>query len=253
MSLLEPSYDKVHRGRILAEGIKVTKKPRNHYMFIKLDGHVITELLCVQPLVPLRLRYHGHFQEMMRYDDRYMVHIKALGLLPFIHMVNRGSPHMNPAAITALIDRWRPDTHSFHLRAGEMTVTLQDMSMILALPIQGDPLCINTGSDGWRERMCGLTGGKCPGDTINSKGEKLRVTAGATFKWIAQNFSTCPENSSEDEIIIYARVYVWYVNTKTIFADGKGNMAHWHWLKALTLMDKNGAGFRRHWPSCTGR
>jgi len=52
MSLLEPSYDKVHRGRILAEGIK--------------------------PLVPLRLRYHEHFQEMMRYDDRYMVHIKAL-------------------------------------------------------------------------------------------------------------------------------------------------------------------------------
>uniref|UniRef100_A0ACD5ZV92 Uncharacterized protein n=1 Tax=Avena sativa TaxID=4498 RepID=A0ACD5ZV92_AVESA len=172
MSLLEPSYDKVHRGYIIAEGIK--------------------------NLVPLRLRYHGHFQEMMRYDDRYEEHIRTLGLLPFIHMVNRGSPHMNPAAITALIDRWRPETHSFHLRTGEMTVTLQDMSMILALPIQGDPLCVNTASDNWRERMCALTGGKCPGDTINSKGEKLRVTTGATFKWIEQNFSACPENASED-------------------------------------------------------
>src|SRR3954464_3457985 len=127
----------------LPRGSRQQTKPRNHYMFLKLDGHGITQLLCVQPLVPLRLRYHGHFQEMMRYDDRYMVHIKALGLLPFIHMVNRGSPHMNPAAITALVDRWRPETHSFHLRTGEMTVTLQDMSMILALPIQGDPLCIN--------------------------------------------------------------------------------------------------------------
>uniref|UniRef100_A0ACD5ZJE6 Uncharacterized protein n=1 Tax=Avena sativa TaxID=4498 RepID=A0ACD5ZJE6_AVESA len=180
MSLREPAYDKVHRGYILAEGIK--------------------------PLVPLRLRYHGHFQEMMLYDDRYMVHIRALGLLPFIHMVNRGSPHMNHAAITALVDRWRSETQNFHLCSGEMTVTLQDMSMILALPIQGDPLCINIASDNWRERMCALTSGKCPGDTINSNREKLRVTARATFKWITQNFSTCPENASADEIRLYMPV-----------------------------------------------
>src|SRR3954468_20131919 len=77
MSLLEPSYDKVHRGYIIAEGIKVRKiNPPNHYMFLKLDGHVISEHLCVQNLVPLRLRYHRHFQEMVRYDDRYEEHIQ---------------------------------------------------------------------------------------------------------------------------------------------------------------------------------
>uniref|UniRef100_A0ACD5Y0F9 Uncharacterized protein n=1 Tax=Avena sativa TaxID=4498 RepID=A0ACD5Y0F9_AVESA len=175
---------------------------------------------------------------MMPYDDRYTVHIQTLGLLPFIHMVNRGTLHMNPTAITTLVDRWRLETHSFHLRTGKMTVTLQDMSMILALPIQGDPLCINTSSDNWRDRMCSLIGGKCPGDTISKQGVKLRVTDGATFKWISQNFSTCLKNASDDEVMIYARVYVWYVITKTIFPDGKGNMAHWHWLKALTKMDK---------------
>jgi hypothetical protein len=42
---------------------------------------------------------------------------------------------MNAAALTALVDRWRPETHTFHLRAGEMTSTLQDVSMILGLPI----------------------------------------------------------------------------------------------------------------------
>ncbi|KAK1642721.1 hypothetical protein QYE76_060526 [Lolium multiflorum] len=47
---------------------------------------------------------------------------------------------MNAAALTALVDRWRPETHTFHLRAGEMTPTLQDVSMILGLPIQGEPL-----------------------------------------------------------------------------------------------------------------
>ncbi|KAK1653223.1 hypothetical protein QYE76_071028 [Lolium multiflorum] len=60
---------------------------------------------------------------------------------------------MNPSALTALVDRWRPETHTFHLRAGEMAPTLQDVSMILGLPIQGEPLCMNTDSDGWRQQM----------------------------------------------------------------------------------------------------
>ncbi|KAK1670646.1 hypothetical protein QYE76_058805 [Lolium multiflorum] len=55
---------------------------------------------------------------------------------------------MNGAALTALVDRWRPETHTFHFRAGEMTPTLQDVSMIIGLPIQGETLCMNTASDG---------------------------------------------------------------------------------------------------------
>jgi hypothetical protein len=37
---------------------------------------------------------------------------------------------------------------------------------------------------------------------------------------------------------MYARVYVWYVITQTLFNDASGKTAHWHWLKALTVMDK---------------
>ena len=105
---------------------------------------------CVQMLPPLRLRSHEVSSEKMPYDERYTPYIENLGLLPFIQMVSRSTPNMNPSAITALVDRWRPETHSFHLRTGEMTVTLQDVSMILALPIEGKPLCIDTCSDGWR-------------------------------------------------------------------------------------------------------
>ena len=36
-------------------------------------------------------------------------------------------------ALTALVDRWRPETHTFHLPCGELTVTLQDVAMILGL------------------------------------------------------------------------------------------------------------------------
>ncbi|RVX08332.1 Serine/threonine-protein phosphatase 7 long form-like [Vitis vinifera] len=42
--------------------------------------------------------------------------------------------------ITSLVERWRPETHTFHLPIGEMTVTLQDVAMILGLRIHGPPI-----------------------------------------------------------------------------------------------------------------
>ncbi|XP_042046864.1 serine/threonine-protein phosphatase 7 long form homolog [Salvia splendens] len=39
--------------------------------------------------------------------------------------------------ITALIERWRPETHTFHLSIGEATVTLEDMQAIWALRADG--------------------------------------------------------------------------------------------------------------------
>ncbi|KAK1686988.1 hypothetical protein QYE76_047836 [Lolium multiflorum] len=112
---------------------------------------------------------------------------------------------MNPSALTALVDRWRPETHTFHLRAGEMAPTLQDVSMILGLPIQGEPLCMNTASDGWREQMQVLIGMAPPLPTEPKK----RAPAAASFEWIRTNFGECPEEADEDTRRTYARVYLW--------------------------------------------
>ena len=40
--------------------------------------------------------------------------------------------------LTALVDRWRPETHTFHLPCGEMAPTLQDVSFLLGLPLVGE-------------------------------------------------------------------------------------------------------------------
>ena len=44
-----------------------------------------------------------------------------------------------------LICRWRPETHSFHLPCGEMTVTLQDSQKILGLSVRGHPVIDTAG------------------------------------------------------------------------------------------------------------
>ncbi|KAK1604366.1 hypothetical protein QYE76_028039 [Lolium multiflorum] len=142
---------------------------------------------------------------------------------------------MNAAALTALVDRWRPETHTFHLRAGEMTPTLQDVSMILGLPIQGEPLCMNTACDGWREQMANLIGMAPPAPA----NPKERAPAGAPFAWIRTNFGELlPEGAERDTIRTYTRVYLWYMLSRTLFADSGGKLAHWCWLKALTVLER---------------
>ncbi|KAK1685319.1 hypothetical protein QYE76_046167 [Lolium multiflorum] len=140
---------------------------------------------------------------------------------------------MNAAALTALVNRWSPEMHTFHLRAGEMTPTLQDVSMILRLPIQGEPLCMNTAYDGWRRQMEDLIGMAPPPPAD----PKDRTPAGAPFAWIRTHFGTCPQGAERDTLRTYTRVYLWYTISRTIFADSGGKLAHWCWLKALTVLE----------------
>ncbi|KAK1632093.1 hypothetical protein QYE76_006408 [Lolium multiflorum] len=211
--------------------------PHMHLMVWLLDEEYDREHRAVHmteretDLHPLKIRYHGTSD--IPYDERYTEFIRPTGLMPFISLVSRGGPHMNPSALTALVDRWRPETHTFHLRAGEMAPTLQDVSMILALPIQGEPLCINTASDGWRQQMEGLIGRAPPAP----ENPKQRVPAGASFEWIRTNFGECPIEADEDTRRTYARVYLWYMISRTLFPDSGGKLAHWCWLKALTVLD----------------
>ncbi|XP_048557745.1 protein MAIN-LIKE 2-like [Triticum urartu] len=193
-------------------------------------------------LEPLKIRYHGVSGPAMPYDERYTPYIKQAGLLPWIQLVSRSTPNLNAPLVSALADRWRPETHSFHLRTGEMTVTLEDVSLITGLAIDGMPLCMSTDSDGWREQMIALIGmapteAEADVEEGEEKKKKERKASGAAFTWIQTHFATCPLDATDDVIQTHARVYMWYVVSRTLFPDSTGKNAPWMWLKALTVFD----------------
>ena len=82
--------------------------------------------------------------------------LRASGLLPLCHLVEptRGGGlrfTVDRALLSALVDRWRPETHTFHLPVGEMAVTLQDVSLLLGLPLVDRAVGARAVDPDWRQ------------------------------------------------------------------------------------------------------
>ena len=81
--------------------------------------------------------------------------------------------------ITTFIERWHPETHTFHVPQGECTITLQDVSIILGLLIDGVVVSGSTCLD-WR-KVCATLLRVVPEDRDISR-QRLRLT------WLIEHF-----------------------------------------------------------------
>ncbi|MBA0854629.1 hypothetical protein Goshw_002815, partial [Gossypium schwendimanii] len=81
----------------------------------------------------------------------------------------------------AFIERWRPETHTFHLLYGECTITLEDVQLQLRLPADGSILTGFAQSVHWGVIEMG---------------------------WLRDTFLEPGDDSTEVERIRYARAYI---------------------------------------------
>ncbi|XP_050889281.1 serine/threonine-protein phosphatase 7 long form homolog [Lathyrus oleraceus] len=81
---------------------------------------------------PKRFRCRVH--EYVPHDPLIEPYIRGCG---FGNLLNIVSYSVDYKFILALLERWRPETHTFHLPIGECTVTLEDVYMLLGLRIDG--------------------------------------------------------------------------------------------------------------------
>lgn len=186
-------------------------------------------IICVsllQVLQPLRPRVHTP----LHWDERYEPHVRQAGLLALARTVINGLPRMDGAALTALVDRWRPETHTFHLPSGEMTVTLQDVAMILGLPIDGVAVSGDINSVGWRDRVgewLGVRPEDPPADTRDNRPSAVLAS------WLRAHFNVCPPDVDDDTVRRFARAWIWHLLGSFLFPDGTGNAVSWIYLPIL--------------------
>lgn len=67
-------------------------------------------------------------------------------------------PNVNMPLISAFVERWYPETNSFHLPFGEMTITLHDVWYLLQIPVAGFPVMGESSLSELRPRIGGLLG-----------------------------------------------------------------------------------------------
>jgi hypothetical protein len=92
---------------------------------------------CERPLFIRRA--DAFFWETMREEiyriPRVIRYIEEMG---FGLVSTIGYMEYDHHLLTALAERWRPETHSFHLCIGEATITLEDVEVLLGLRTDGE-------------------------------------------------------------------------------------------------------------------
>ncbi|BAH93074.1 Os05g0319000 [Oryza sativa Japonica Group] len=200
------------------EGHKKTKCPKRPKKKKSKKNLSVREVLQ-----PLRVRAHAP----PVFDDRYIPYLRAAGLLRVALVVSRGMPVFNAPALTALVNRWRPETHSFHLPSGEMTITLQDVAMILALPLRGHAVTGRTETPGWHAQVQQLFG--IPLNIEQGQGGKKKQN-GIPLSWLSQNFSHLDDDAEPWRAECYARAYILHLLGGVLFPDAGGDIASAIWI-----------------------
>ncbi len=96
--------------------------------------------LCVQDREePLRIfalgkRWQRWFESRQPLPRPVAAHVERAGLSSLMYC-NYGL--CDSGLLTAFSERWHRETSSFHLPFGEMTITLDDVSCLLGIPIKG--------------------------------------------------------------------------------------------------------------------
>ncbi|XP_030936102.1 protein MAIN-LIKE 2-like [Quercus lobata] len=179
-------------------------------------------------LGPLTCR--GHTKEMANIqmqDNRVIDIIKLLRLEGLFRAPSREIDH---CLISALIERWRPETHMFHFPHGEMSITLQDVEVIFELPIDSEVLVgPTTVVDGdWRRLCMELLGFTPTNDKKVLVGQRILIN-----RLVDAIVEPLPHDATEVQIHQYVRCYILALLGDKLFVNKSGDKVHLMLLEFL--------------------
>ncbi|CAN0838810.1 Protein MAIN-LIKE 1 [Linum grandiflorum] len=124
---------------------------------------------------------------------------------------------------TTLIDQWRLETNTFHMYHDEMTITLEDVSFITGLPVDGGAVFQEYPAKDydWDATIFRILG-ETPGKGDYAKDGRLKLT------WLKRTFGNPSQISSYDELQWkqYARAYALACIGSFLLADRSGSTVH---------------------------
>lgn len=80
------------------------------------------------------------FERFNLLNEMFQLMIGAFSLYP---LVTTSYKFVNKVVVSAFVERWYPLTNIFHMSFGEMTITLDDVSCLLGIPVVGRAIAIS--------------------------------------------------------------------------------------------------------------
>ncbi|XP_073121440.1 protein MAINTENANCE OF MERISTEMS-like [Henckelia pumila] len=137
--------------------------------------------------------------------------------------------------ITALVERWRRETHTFHFRCGEATITLQDISIIWGLSIDGEPVTgidVSHNVEEWQHICLDLLG--FTPLTSHFKGGHLSMTA----LYEHCTAALVDDNSPKIDVVKYTRCIALMIIGGIMLQDYQGGSVRLIFLQLLWDIDR---------------
>ncbi|QHO55752.1 Serine/threonine protein phosphatase 7 long form isogeny [Arachis hypogaea] len=200
----------------------------------RLDEFHIYAHLHVKPARVLTL--HGTLVDVFSVDEADpSMEIRRQMLEPYLRRAGfyyasliKCFEYDNPM-ISALVERWRPETHTSHLPWGECTITLEDVAMQVGLPIDGEPVSGTLKSwskfhqrDIWQ--WCEELLGEVPDGHVGTTKYNIKL------KWLRSRLQQMPFDSPEEALVRYARYYIMYLLGGVLLPDKANNTVHVRYL-----------------------
>ncbi|CAN1181272.1 Protein MAIN-LIKE 2 [Linum perenne] len=124
--------------------------------------------------------------------------------------------------VTALIERWRPETNTFHLVSGETTITLEDVEVLTGLPTTGRPLIVSSDERPVTDICEQWLGVQPPPNALHGR-----------TSWVKRLFDRLPDGATPEVITYHARAYTWVLVAGVLLADRNGDHIQVHLLQLI--------------------
>ncbi|KAK9166870.1 hypothetical protein Scep_002061 [Stephania cephalantha] len=152
----------------------------------------------------------------------------------------------NKELISAFVERWQPETNTFHLPFGEMSISLEDVSFLLKIPVTGKVVEVENFARYTEESRSGAIKmvSNLLGVSVEEAEEEVNIARGSQSAkhWLKSRW--CPKAGSRPRnyppVECTARAYLLYLLSCTLFADKSGSRVSIALLKLLEDLDDVG-------------
>ncbi|CAN1132732.1 Serine/threonine-protein phosphatase 7 long form homolog [Linum perenne] len=127
--------------------------------------------------------------------------------------------------VTALIERWRPETNTFHLVSGEATITLEDVEVLTGPPTTRSPLLVSPNERPITDICEQWLGVAPPPSAI--QGRTVRVS------WVKRLFGRLLDGAPVEVVTFHARAYMWVLVAGVLLADRNRDHIKVHILQLI--------------------